>query len=315
MALPKSALVLLAAMMVTVAGAQAQEGPLPADIAAKLQEFGRVVEPKTAALFVPLQQKEPYPGVKTERDVKYGPADRNLLDIFMPETAAPARPVLIFLHGGGFVAGNKRQGGGPFFDNVMLWAVKNGFVGVNATYRLAPQATWPAGAEDVGAIVKWVSDNIGERGGNPARIYGMGNSAGAIHVASYLSHPEFYKVTGGGLAGVILVSAIYDLMAWPADEPIVPVYYGTERAPYAERSSLPGLLTTSTPLMMTAAELDPPEFVQQFELMKAATCKRASGCAHTFTVPQHSHLSQIFSINTADNRLTDEILGFIKTGK
>ena len=69
------------------AGAAAQQSPMPEDIAWKLLELGRVVDPpKTAALYAPLQQKEPYPGVKVERDVKYGTADRNLLDVFMPET-------------------------------------------------------------------------------------------------------------------------------------------------------------------------------------------------------------------------------------
>ena len=41
----------------------------------------------------------------------------------------------------------------------------------------------------------------------------MGHSAGAVHVANYVSHPEFYKVKGGGLAGAIMVSGIYDLAA------------------------------------------------------------------------------------------------------
>ena len=119
---------------------------MPDEIAWKLQELGQVIEPpKTAALYAPLQEKEPYQGVKTERDVKYGAADRNLLDVFMPATASPSRPVLIFVHGGGFTAGNKRGPGSPFYDNIMLWAVKNGFVGVNMTYRLAPQSPWPAG--------------------------------------------------------------------------------------------------------------------------------------------------------------------------
>ena len=189
---------------------------MPEDLAWKLLELGRVIDPpKTAALFAPLQQKEPYQGVKIERDVKYGPADRNLLDVFMPETAAPARPVLIFIHGGGFVAGNKRTPGSPFYDNVMLWAVNNGFVGVNATYRLAPQSPYPAGAEDLAAVVAWVADKIGERGGDPARIYLMGHSAGAVHVANYVSHPEFHKVKDGGLAGAVMVSGIYDLTASP----------------------------------------------------------------------------------------------------
>ena len=79
--------------------------------------------------------------------------------------------------------------GSPFYDNVMLWAVNNGFVGVNATYRLAPQSPYPAGAEDLADIVAWVASQIGERGGDPARIYLMGHSAGAIHVANYVSHP------------------------------------------------------------------------------------------------------------------------------
>ena len=139
MAFSRSAL--LAAMAVLLAStASAQQAPMSEDLVWKLLEIGRVVDPaRTAALYAPLQQKEPYAGVKVERDVKYGPADRNLLDVFTPETNASARPVLIFIHGGGFVAGNKRNPGSPFYDNIMLWAVKNGFVGVNATYRLAPQ--------------------------------------------------------------------------------------------------------------------------------------------------------------------------------
>ena len=85
---------------------------MPEDIAWKLLEIGRVIDPlKTAAIYVPLQEKEPYSGVKIERDVKYGAADRNRLDIFMPETASSPRPVLIFVHGGAFVSGDKRGRG------------------------------------------------------------------------------------------------------------------------------------------------------------------------------------------------------------
>ena len=139
MAVSRAALTVVAAMFAGVAWAQ--QSPMPAEIASKLLELGRVIDPpKTVALYAPLQEKEPYHGVKVERDVKYGPADRNLLDIFVPETVASARPVLIFVHGGAFVGGNKRTTPtSPFYDNIMLWAAKNGFVGVNVTYRLAPQ--------------------------------------------------------------------------------------------------------------------------------------------------------------------------------
>jgi len=312
MALVKSALAVLAAMIMTAAWAG--ESPMPEDVAWKLLELGPVVDlPHTAALYAPLQEKEPYQGVTIERDVKYGAADRNLLDVFIPQAAASPRPVLIFVHGGGFVAGNKHNPGSPFYDNIMLWAVKNGFVGVNITYRLAPQAVWPSAAEDLAAAVQWVAGNIAARGGDPARVYLMGHSAGAVHVATYVSHPEFHKVVGGGLAGAIMVSGIYDLTAGTAGDP-ERAYFGADPSRYAERSSLQGLLATKIPLMITTAELDPDGFARQFDLMKQAACKRASGCARTFMLPQHSHMSEVYSINTADTRLTDEILDFVKTG-
>jgi triacylglycerol lipase len=295
--------------------ASAQQPPMPEDLAWKLLELGRVIDvPRTAALYAPMQQKEPYEGVKTERDVKYGAAERHLLDVFTPETSSSARPVLIFIHGGGFTAGNKRNPGSPFYDNIMLWAVKSGFVGVNATYRLAPQFMWPAGAEDLASVVQWVTAKISERGGDPSKIFLMGQSAGAVHVANYVSHPELHKVKGGGLAGAIMISGLYDLTASPVGDAEI-TYFGSDPSRYMERSSLRGLLETRIPLMITAAELDPPRFVEQYELLKQATCKRAGGCARTFMLPQHSHISEVYAINTSDTRLTDEIVEFVKTGK
>jgi acetyl esterase/lipase len=312
----KSALAVLAALIVAATAARAQGSPMPEEIAWKLQELGRVIDPpKTAALYAPLQEKEPYQGVKVERDINYGPADRNLLDVFMPEPASSTRPVLIFVHGGGFVVGNKRgPNGSPFYDNIMLWALKNGFVGVNMTYRLAPQAPWPAAAEDLSGAVRWVTDNIASRGGMPARIYLMGHSAGAVHVATYVSHPEFWGSKGSGLAGAILVSGLYDLTGMPPSEG-TSAYFGTDPALYRERSSFSGLLKTKTPLMITAAELDPPPFVAQQNLLKDGLCKSEHGCAHAFMLPQHSHMSEVYSINTADTLLTKEILDFVKISK
>jgi acetyl esterase/lipase len=300
--------------VVAATSAFAAENPMPPDIAQKLSQLGRVIDPPaTAKLYAPLQQKEPYFGFRIERDLKYGPADRNLLDVFMPQNLTSGRPVLMFVHGGAFVRGNKRLPDSPFYDNIMLWAVKNGFIGVNITYRLAPEFRWPAGAEDVASAVQWVSKEITERGGDPSRIYLMGHSAGAMHVAGYVSHPEFYKVKDGGLKGAIMASAIFDLTA-SLGEP-ERVYYGDDASRHAGQSSLPGLLKTSIPLMAVSSELDLPAFVKQLDLFREATCKRPAGCARTVMLPQHSHMSETYAINTADTRLTDQILEFVKAGK
>jgi acetyl esterase/lipase len=312
--LRKGALAVVAAFVAL--SASAADSPMPPDIAKKLADLGRVIDPQaTAKLYAPLQPTEPYFGFRIERDLKYGPAERNRLDIFMPQNVTSGRPVLIFVHGGAFIGGNKRRtSDSPFYDNIMLWAVKNGFIGVNITYRLAPQFPWPAGAEDVAAAIQWVSKEIGERGGDPARIYLMGHSAGAVHVASYVSHPEFYRVKNGGVKGAIMVSGIYDLTSNRLGEP-EQTYFGSDASHYDAQSALPGLLTTNIPLMAVSSELDPPIFVKQIDLFKEASCKRPGGCARTVILPQHSHMSEVYSINTADTRLTDQILDFVKTGK
>jgi len=308
---------MVAAGLLGLTSAQAQQSPMPDDIAWKLIEIGRTVDPvKTAAIYAPLQEKEPYQGVKVQRDVKYGPAERNLLDVFTPDAnGGGPRPVLIFVHGGAFIGGNKRTTpDSPFYDNIMLWAVRHGYVGVNMAYRLAPKSPWPAAAEDIANAVQWVAANVPKSGGNPGRVFLMGHSAGAVHVASYVAHPEFYKVQGGGLAGAIMVSGIYDLTASPLGDAEL-AYFGSDPSRYQERSSFAGLQATALPLLIASAELDPPRFVEQFELLRQATCKRPSGCARAVMLPQHSHMSEVYSINTEDDRLTREIAEFMQSGK
>src|ERR1041385_7690175 len=84
--------ILVAVGIVACATARSEQSLVPADIASKLREIGRVVDPPaTAPLYAPLQQKEPYQGIKVDRDIKYGPADRNLLDLFTPEAGSSYR--------------------------------------------------------------------------------------------------------------------------------------------------------------------------------------------------------------------------------
>jgi acetyl esterase/lipase len=301
----------LAAIVATTAAAQ-----MPAELADKIAALGRVVDSqKTAQIYGPLQEKEPYAGIKVVRDVKYGPDPRNLVDVFTQEGAAAGRPVLMFVHGGGYVRGNKHVADSPFYDNVMVWAARNGMVGVNVEYRLAPKDPWPAGVEDMAAAVRWVAEHATPYGGNPDRIFLMGHSAGATHVSTYVGHPEFHGPKGSGLAGAIFSSAgAYDLTREPPNQDRT-AYYGTDASKYAERSALPGLLKTQLPFMVSGAELDPPPIEAQFLQLREAMCKSPRGCVRTIQLPKHSHMSESYSINTADRQLSDQILEFIKTGK
>src|SRR5262245_62734150 len=119
-------LCLLAPLAALAAGTEST--PMPPDIAAKIKAFGRVINPpEVAAIYAPLQEQEPYKNVKVTRDAKYGPADRNRLDVFAPEgSAGGGRPVLIFVHGGAFTGGDKSRAGSPFYDNIALMAARSG---------------------------------------------------------------------------------------------------------------------------------------------------------------------------------------------
>ena len=310
---PRAALLSLAIAVGLGTTTALAQGGMPADIAAKLAEIGPVINPpETAKIYGPLAEKEPYQGIKVTRDLKYGPDERHLLDIFVadpPASAAP-RTVLMFVHGGGFVAGGRRSPpGAPFYDNIMLLAARNGLVGVNLTYRLAPQNPWPAAAEDVGSAVRWVGENIAAHGGDPARVYLIGQSAGAVHVATYVAHSAFHGPKGIGLAGAIVVSGLYDIAAVPPGGP-ESKYYGEDRSKYAERSSLAGLTKAAIPLMVAYAELDPDFFHPQAKQLNEELCK-AGRCPRLVYLAKHSHMSEVYAINTKDTELSDAILAFV----
>ncbi len=288
---------------------------MPPEIAAALRQMGPTIEGRrTTALYAALFPKEPYPNVSVARDLHYGPDARNVLDIF----TAPGRgrgasdrarlPVVVFVHGGGFSHGINHMPGTPFYDNVGLWAAAHGLVGVTMTYRLAPKFQFPSGVEDLAAAVRWLRGHIAAYGGDPREIFLWGHSAGAAHVADYVAH---VANTGARplIAGAILTSGVsYDLGHTVS---IWKDYYGSDVSKYPERSSLPGLLKTATPLLVTDAELDPPLMHEQTdELLKALTA--AGKPVRHIYLPNHSHLSELYAVGTADHSLSGPVLEFIR---
>jgi acetyl esterase/lipase len=280
------------------------------DIAEQIAAIGCVIDPvKTGAIYAPLHRAEPDPGIALTRDLAYGPAQRNLLDVFAPRGAS-GLPVLVFVHGGGFTGGNKSTPGSPFYDNVPLWAARCGLVGVNITYRLAPQAAWPAGPEDVGTAIRYLRAHIAQYGGDPDRIVLFGHSAGATHSGTYAAMPPFHGPEGHGLKGLILTSGIYDIANFPLTDNYRS-YFGDDPALYPERSPIHGLRHLTIPSMVVYAELEPPLFIGQFEALTTAMADAPGGKPRTHILPQHSHLSLGYAIGTGDTSLTDKVLEFV----
>jgi acetyl esterase/lipase len=284
------------------------DAQVPPDIAAALRRIGPVVDvANTRPLYEKLfaAQREPYPNVTVARDVSYGADPLNTFDIFAPQSApTAARTVVFYLHGGGFERGDKRMPGTPFYDNLMLWLARQGMVGVNMNYRLAPKHTWPAVEEDMAAAIAWVQAHIAQFGGNPERIVLWGESAGASLIAGYLGDPQFHGQRGQGVSGAVLNSGIYELLR---PHP----YFASELAQTRSRSRIASMAALTIPLFVSCTEIDLPAAISQAE--KVRSTRQAAGQPTTYAMfRDHSHISQNYSIGTADTSVSGPILEFIR---
>lgn len=250
------------------------------------------------------------PATIVTRDAAYGPDERNRLDIFTTAGRKDA-PVLVFVHGGGFVMGDKRMTDTPFYDNVGDFAVRSGYVGVTLTYRLAPAHPWPAGPEDMAQAVAWLRAHIVEHGGDPARIYLMGQSAGGTHVASYVAFPRFHAADGTGLAGALLISAVYDAATMPPS-PLHAAYYGEDHSRYADFATIDGLVASDLPLLYSVSEFDPVDFRRQAARLAAGYDKAGRDFPRLHWLGGHNHLSPVLAIGSPGETLGPHIRAFIE---
>ena len=282
------------------------------DLRAKLEAFGPDLTPEmlggTNKLFAE-RNAGIDPATKVTRDLSYGPDDRHRLDLFARDGLANA-PVFVFVHGGGFVMGDKHTEGSPFYSNLGDFAARQGWVGVTVTYRLAPAHKFPSGAEDLALVVQWLRDNVAQHGGDPAKIVLSGQSAGAAHVASYVAHKRFHLAEHGGIAGAVLMSGIYDTLNTTPND-FHRAYYGEERSDWGPASMQAGLINSEIPQLFTVCEFDPRDFQ-----VAAARLAGEWGAAKGEFPPLHrlaghNHLSPAVSIGSPETEVEELLADFV----
>ena len=140
----------------------------------------------------------------------YGADPRRKLDIYIPDNLKAPAPVLLFFYGGAWQSGER----GDYLAFGQAFA-SQGIVSIVADYRLYPQVKYPAFVEDAAAALVWTRAHIAEHGGDPARIFVAGHSAGAYNAVMLASAPEFLRRAGGDLSwirGVIGIAGPYDFL-------------------------------------------------------------------------------------------------------
>lgn len=136
---------------------------------------------------------------KVTRDIAYvNPGDpKQTLDVYAP-AEAKSLPVVVWIHGGGWQAGDKKD-----VDRKPQFFIEKGFVFVSVNYRLLPAVDMDTLIKDVGKSVKWVTDHIAEHGGDPKRLLIMGHSAGAQLAAILCTDDRILKAEGISLTSVL----------------------------------------------------------------------------------------------------------------
>jgi len=134
-----------------------------------------------------------------KKDIRYledGHA-RHVLDVYAP-AGAKDLPVLFWIHGGGWQAGDKSS-----VDHKPEWFMEKGFVLVSTNYRLLPEVDMGTLIRDVAAAFGWLQKHIAEHGGDPKRVLVAGHSAGAQLAAILCTDDRYLKEQGASFDSLI----------------------------------------------------------------------------------------------------------------
>ncbi len=257
--------------------------------------------------------------VNLARDLPYGPHPRQVLDVYAPAQQGGARtawptawPVMVFVHGGAFVRGDKEHPCG-MYRNVALEFARQGWLAINVEYRLAPDAAWPEGAVDAREAVLWAQSHAERMGGDPARIFLMAHSAGCAHTATAAWDDRVRPSAGLPVAGMVLVSPRPKADVRPENPNAfgVRAYYGEDESQYGGRAPLAHVRPDAPPTLVALAQYENPllEFYSlELAHALAQVCDRQAGpMPRVLQFPDHNHTSLMAAFNLPGNRLGAQI--------
>lgn len=156
-------------------------------------------------------------------DIHYGAnAKWQKLDLYRPKDAQGKLPVIISVHGGACVYGDKER-----YQFYCMSLAQHGFAVVNFTYRLAPEYKFPAPLEDTNLVSEWVMEHAQEYQLDTQHIFAVGDSAGGhmlgLYAAvltnkAYAAAFDFQVPTGFSLQAIALNCGVYKIELTGADD-------------------------------------------------------------------------------------------------
>ena len=127
--------------------------------------------------------------VKRVENIAYGPHKMQVLDVYRPVVAEPKLPVIVSVHGGGWVYGDKE-----LYQYYCMSLAQRGFVVVNFSYRLSPENKYPCHLEDTNLVFHWIMKEGTKYGMDRENVFAVGDSAGGHILSLFCSlctNPEY----------------------------------------------------------------------------------------------------------------------------
>jgi acetyl esterase/lipase len=149
----------------------------------------------------------PRSGYRLERDLPYGKGPRHRFDLYLPKAVSGPAPVLLFFYGGAFRAGRKDE-----YRIVGQAFASKGIIVALADYRIYPAVRFPDFLQDGAAAFAAVHARAAEFGGDPARIFLAGHSAGAYIAVMLAADPSYLRAANGDaswIRGVVGIASSY----------------------------------------------------------------------------------------------------------
>jgi acetyl esterase/lipase len=168
----------------------------------------------------------PRTGYHVVRDLAYGADPRQKLDLYVPDAPPPKMPVILFFYGGSWESGTKNL----YLALGQAFASKGIMVAV-ADYRLFPQVRYPAFLEDGANAFTYVRTHAARYGGDPARLFLAGHSAGAYNAMMLVADKRYLQKAGadvGQVCGVIGIAGPYNFLPL-TDKNLITIFGGADR--------------------------------------------------------------------------------------
>lgn len=244
---------------------------------------------------------------------RYGADPAQTVDIYAPDDRAPVqgpalRPVLVWVHGGGWNSGSPGE-----YAFIGRQFARVGYVVVLVGYRLVPEGRYPHMLQDTAAALAWTRAHIARFGGDPARVQIMGQSAGAYNVVTVALERRWLAAAGvpqGFVRSVVGLSGPYDF--YPFTTASARAAFG--QAPEPEHTQpIRHVRGDAPPMLLLTGDKD-VTVKPRNSIALARALTASGGTAELEIVPGLAHVDTVVTLAAPfdrDVRIKQRVLAFL----